>query len=66
MIGAYIIGDELLVGKREDKHLSFVIKALAARGLRLSWAQYLGDDRERLTAAFRRSLGAGLSSIRSI
>ena len=55
MFGAYIIGDEILVGKREDKHLSFLIKALAARGLRLSWAQYLGDDRERLVAAFKRS-----------
>ena len=55
MFGAYIIGDEILVGKREDKHLSFLIKALAARGLRLSWAQYLGDDRERLVAAFERS-----------
>jgi molybdopterin-biosynthesis enzyme MoeA-like protein len=57
LFGAYIIGDEILVGKREDKHLSFLIKALAARGLRLSWAQYLGDDRELLVAAFKRSFG---------
>lgn len=56
MFGAYIIGDEILVGKRQDKHLSFLIEALAQRGLRLSWAQYLGDDPERLTAALRRSL----------
>ena len=56
MFGAFIIGDELLVGKREDKHLSFLIAALAKRGLRLAWAQYLGDDPERLTAALRRSL----------
>ena len=28
---------------------------MAKRGLRLGWAQYLGDDRERLTEAFRRS-----------
>ena len=55
MFGAYIIGDELLVGKREDKHLSFVIGALAKRGLRLAWAQYLGDDPQRLTTALRRS-----------
>jgi molybdopterin-biosynthesis enzyme MoeA-like protein len=55
LFGAYIIGDELLVGKREDKHLSFLIGALAKRGLRLAWAQYLGDDPERLTAALRRS-----------
>ena len=56
MFGAFIIGDEILVGKREDKHLSFLIAALAKRGLRLAWAQYLGDDPERLTAALRRSL----------
>jgi len=56
LFGAYIIGDELLVGKREDKHLPFLIGALAKRGLRLAWAQYLGDDPERLTAALRRSL----------
>ena len=56
--GAIIVGDEILVGKRQDKHLSFVIEALAKRGLRLSWAQYLGDERERLTAAFRRSFEA--------
>jgi molybdopterin-biosynthesis enzyme MoeA-like protein len=55
LFGAYIIGDELLVGKREDKHLSFLIAALAKRGLRLAWAQYLGDDPGRLTAALRRS-----------
>jgi len=56
LFGAYIIGDEILVGKRQDKHLSFLIEALSKRGLRLSWAQYLGDDPERLTAALRRSL----------
>ena len=59
MFGAYVIGDEILVGKRQDKHFSFLIEALARRGLRLAWAQYLGDEPERLTAAFRRSLDAG-------
>jgi molybdopterin-biosynthesis enzyme MoeA-like protein len=56
--GAYIIGDEILVGKRQDKHLATLISALAKRGLRLGWAQYLGDDRERLTEAFRRSFAS--------
>jgi len=59
LFGAYIIGDEILVGKRQDKHLSFVIEALAKRGLRLSWAQYLGDDPQRLIAALTRSLASG-------
>jgi molybdopterin-biosynthesis enzyme MoeA-like protein len=58
LFGAFIIGDEMLVGKREDKHLSFLIAALAKRGLRLAWAQYLGDDPERLTAALRASFSS--------
>jgi molybdopterin-biosynthesis enzyme MoeA-like protein len=58
LFGAFIIGDEILVGKREDKHLSFLIAALAKRGLRLSWAQYLGDDPARLTEALRRSFAS--------
>jgi molybdopterin-biosynthesis enzyme MoeA-like protein len=56
--GALVIGDEILVGKREDKHLSFLIGALAARGLRLAWAQYLGDDPERLTATLARTFAS--------
>ena len=58
MFGALIIGDELLVGKREDKHLAFLIGALARRGLRLGWAHYLGDDPARLTEALARSLAS--------
>jgi molybdopterin-biosynthesis enzyme MoeA-like protein len=58
VIGAFIIGDELLIGKRQDKHLPFLIGALAQRGLRLSWAHYLGDERERLGAALARSFAA--------
>ena len=53
MFGAFIIGDEIIVGKRQDKHLTFLIGALAKRGLRLAWAQYLGDDPARLTAALK-------------
>jgi len=59
LFGAYIIGDEILVGKRRDKHLAFVIEALAKRGLRLSWALYLGDDPQRLIAVLTRSLASG-------
>ncbi|HVJ23328.1 MAG TPA: molybdopterin-binding protein [Burkholderiales bacterium] len=58
MFGAFIIGDELLVGKRQDKHLPFLIEALAKRGLRLSWAHYLGDEPERITVALKQSLGS--------
>jgi molybdopterin-biosynthesis enzyme MoeA-like protein len=54
--GALIIGDEILVGKRQDKHLAFLIGALASRGLRLAWAEYHGDDPLRLKAALARTL----------
>jgi molybdopterin-biosynthesis enzyme MoeA-like protein len=58
VFGAFIIGDELLVGKREDKHLAFLIGALAKRGLRLGWAHYLGDDPARIAQALERSFGS--------
>ena len=53
--GAFIIGDEILSGKRQDKHLSRVIAALAARGLSLAWVQYLGDDRALIAGTLRRT-----------
>jgi molybdopterin-biosynthesis enzyme MoeA-like protein len=56
--GLIIIGDEILSGKRADKHLSKVIDLLAARGLSLAWARYVGDDRERITAELRAALDA--------
>ena len=57
--GAIIIGDEILSGKRQDKHFAKIAELLGARGLRLSWVEYLGDDRERLAATFRRTMAAG-------
>jgi molybdopterin-biosynthesis enzyme MoeA-like protein len=56
--GIYIIGDEILSGKRQDGHLSKAIEILAARGLALSWAQYLGDDPSRMVASFKRSFAS--------
>ncbi len=57
--GLIIIGDEILSGKRQDKHLPKVIELLAARGLQLSWARYVGDDRERITAVLRDAFASG-------
>ncbi len=54
--GIFIIGDEILSGKRQDAHLSKAIEILKARGLQLTWAEYLADDPARLTASFKRSL----------
>jgi molybdopterin-biosynthesis enzyme MoeA-like protein len=49
-IGLIIVGDEILSGKRADKHLPKVIELLAARGMSLAWARYVGDDPQRITA----------------
>ena len=57
--GAVIIGDEILSGKRQDKHFAKIADLLGARGLRLTWVDYLGDDRERLAATFKRTMAAG-------
>jgi len=51
--GLIIVGDEILSGKRQDKHFAKVVELLGERGLELSWARYLGDDRERLIATLR-------------
>jgi molybdopterin-biosynthesis enzyme MoeA-like protein len=53
--GAVIIGDEILRGKRQDKHFAKLIELLGARGLKLDWAEYLGDDPGRITATLRRT-----------
>jgi molybdopterin-biosynthesis enzyme MoeA-like protein len=57
--GVIIIGDEILSGRRTDKHLQKVIELLKARGLSLDWAEYIGDDPERITATLRRTLATG-------
>ena len=57
--GLIIIGDEILSGKRADKHLPKVIELLAGRGLSLAWARFIGDDRERITDALREAFASG-------
>lgn len=58
-IGLVIVGDEILSGKRADKHFPKVVELLAARGLKLAWAEYHGDDRACLTEVYRRSFASG-------
>lgn len=57
--GLVIVGDEILSGKRADKHMPRVIELLAERGLSLSWVRYVGDDRPRLEAALRDAFASG-------
>ena len=53
--GLIIVGDEILSGKRQDKHLTKVIELLSERGLSLSHADYVGDDPQRLTDTLARA-----------
>jgi molybdopterin-biosynthesis enzyme MoeA-like protein len=57
--GLIIIGDEILSGKRQDKHLPKVIELLSARGLSLTWARYVGDHRGQITAALQDAFNSG-------
>jgi molybdopterin-biosynthesis enzyme MoeA-like protein len=57
-IGLIIIGDEILSGKRVDQHFPKVVQLLAARGLQLGWAEFLGDDRARITATLKRTFAS--------
>jgi molybdopterin-biosynthesis enzyme MoeA-like protein len=58
-IGLVIVGDEILSGRRSDKHLAKVIELLAARGLVLDWAEYVGDTPARITAVLARAFASG-------
>ena len=58
-IGIIIIGDEILSGKRADKHLPKFIQLLSERGLQLSWAEYVGDSPDRITAVLSRAFQSG-------
>ena len=57
--GLIIIGDEIMSGKRTDKHLPKVIELLAERGLQLDYADYVGDSPERITATLKRAFESG-------
>jgi molybdopterin-biosynthesis enzyme MoeA-like protein len=57
--GLIVIGDEILSGRRQDKHLSTLIELLNERGLSLSWAKYVADDPEQITATLKDSFASG-------
>ena len=57
--GLIIIGDEIMSGKRADKHLPAVIERLQLRGLQLAYADYVGDSPDRITQTLRRAFASG-------
>ena len=56
--GLIIIGDEIMRGKRQDKHMARFVEIFSTRGLHLSWVQYLGDERPRLIETLKRTLAS--------
>lgn len=57
--GALIIGDEIMRGKRADKHFPRLVEILGARGLKLAWCYYLGDDPALITSTLQRTFASG-------
>lgn len=55
-VGLIVVGDEILAGRRSDRHLGAVIERLGARGLALAWARYEGDERTRLAGVLRTTM----------
>jgi molybdopterin-biosynthesis enzyme MoeA-like protein len=53
--GLIIIGDEIMSGKRADKHMPKVIELMSARGLSLAWSEYVGDSPDRITHTLQRA-----------
>ncbi|MBN4073723.1 competence/damage-inducible protein A [bacterium AH-315-E07] len=58
-IGLIIVGDEILSGRRSDKHFANVVEILSKRGLQLNWCRILPDDVAQLARAYRSALESG-------
>ncbi|HLS51377.1 MAG TPA: molybdopterin-binding protein [Burkholderiaceae bacterium] len=50
-----IIGDEILSGRRQDKHFAKVVELLSKRGLSLHKAEIISDDVNDITATLKNS-----------
>src|SRR5690606_14711061 len=54
-----IIGDEILSGRRQDKHMPKLIELLSQRGMQLTGAEFISDDRDGIAATLQRSFASG-------
>lgn len=53
--GMVIIGDEVLSGRRQDRHIPAVIERLNARGLRLASVRIIGDEMDLIVRTLRQA-----------
>ena len=54
--GLIVIGDELLSGKRQDRHFPHLSGLLAERGLELRWVRLISDEAALITQTLRDTL----------
>ncbi|NYT22852.1 competence/damage-inducible protein A [Alcaligenaceae bacterium] len=54
-----LIGDEILSGRRQDKHMPHLITLLGERGLQLNAVEIVSDAQAEITAALARSFATG-------
>lgn len=54
--GLIVIGDELLSGKRQDRHFPHLSGLLAERGLELRWVRFISDEAALITQTLRDTL----------
>lgn len=59
VFGLIVVGDEILSGRRADRHVQHFATALAERGLRLCWGRYVGDEPRLLTQTIKDAWAGG-------
>lgn len=57
-VGLILIGDELLNGSRQDRHLAHAIEVLKQRGMSLAWVRIVSDEEARLLQTFQETLAS--------
>ena len=58
--GIIVVGDEILNGRRRDRHFEGLGGLLRGRGFAVAWLRILPDDPEYLTAEFGRTMAEGI------
>lgn len=58
-VGLILIGDELLSGARQDKHMAKAIELLKIRGMALNWVRVVGDTEAEIVETLTQTIPTG-------
>lgn len=58
-VALVVVGDEILSGKRQDRHFARLRELLGARGMELAEVRIVGDDEPRIAETFAQLHGRG-------